>query len=245
MENAATLRARAAALKWYHEIDLGDGLVTPGHARAPERLKWIRMPAELRGRTVLDVGAHEGFFSFEAERRGADRVLATDHFAWGGPAGTKEGFDLARRLLGSRVDDRTIDVLDLSPETVGTFDVVLFLDGLFRMRHPLLALEKVFSVTRRLLILETHVDFVDLRRPALAFYPGHELDGHATNWWGPNVAAVEGLLKAAGFGRVDLVHPGRSWPVRLLRAVKWRAKKGWPVLRTLAQDRVAFHAWRD
>lgn len=247
MQNLAELRSHVPALKWYHEIDLGDGLVTPGYARAPERLNWIRMPQDLSGQTVLDVGAWDGFFSFEAERRGAARVLATDHFCWGaaGRWGTKEGFELARRILGSRVEDRTIDVLDLSPDTVGTFDVVLFLGVLYHMRHPLLALEKMYSVTRKLLILETHVDLVNIRRPAAAYYPDTELNDNPTNWWGPNGAAVEALLKTAGFKRVERVHHGTSWPRRLARALRCRITKGWPVLNTLRQDRLAFHAWRE
>lgn len=245
MEDLAALRARVPTVKWYHEIDLGEGLVAPGYARAPERLGRIRMPADLRGKTVLDVGARDGFFSFEAERRGASRVLATDRLAWaGGPAGSRDGFDLARRILRSRVEDRLIDVADLAPETVGTFDVVLFIDRLHHARNPLLAVEKVLSVTRSHLILETHVDLLNVGRPAAAFYPGRELDNHITNWWGPNPAAVEALLRIAGFKRVELVHRGRPWPWRLVRAAKWRLK-GRSFLNTLRQDRVCFHAWRD
>jgi len=85
-----------------------------------KKLKQIRMPESLEGRTVLDVGAWDGFFSFEAERRGAARVLAVDSYCWGGEGpGTKDGFNLARRALGSRVEDREVEVLDLSPETAG------------------------------------------------------------------------------------------------------------------------------
>src|SRR3990172_3125756 len=137
----ATLRAEVHKIAWWHTIDLGHGIVTPGgdiHTAA--RLQEFRFPANLSGLTVLDVGAWDGFFSFEAERRGATRVLATDYHAWGGDGwGTKAGFDLAHRALGSKVGSRQIDVLDLSPETVGVFDLVLFLGVLYHMKHPLLA----------------------------------------------------------------------------------------------------------
>ena len=75
--------------------------------------------------------------------------------------------------------------MDISAERLGTFDVVLFLGVLYHLRHPLLALERVFSVTKDLLILETHVDMLSTRRSALAFYPGRELEGDMSNWWGP------------------------------------------------------------
>jgi len=100
------------------------------------------MPENLAGKTVLDVGAWDGFFSFESERRRAERVLATDSFCWSGEGGTKAGFELARKVLNSKVEDVEMDVLDLSPENIGTFDIVLFLGVLYHMRRPLLALER-------------------------------------------------------------------------------------------------------
>ena len=108
----AELRAAVARQEWFHTIDLGGGIVTPGRDESPRKLGWIGLPEDLRGRSVLDVGAWDGFFSFECERRGATRVLALDGPAWQEPAwgpggfGTKAGFELARRALGSSVEDR-------------------------------------------------------------------------------------------------------------------------------------------
>jgi tRNA (mo5U34)-methyltransferase len=197
------LASRAAALRWYHTIDLGGGIVTRGVDDTPVRLARLGLPDSLAGRTVLDIGAWDGFFSFEAERRGASRVVAADYYSWhGGGWGTKDAFRLARAARASKVEDQDIDVMDLSPERLGTFDVVLFLGVLYHLRHPLLALERVASVTRDLLILETVVDMVGIARPAVAFYPDRELNRDPTNWWGPNVPAVEGMLRAVGFARV-------------------------------------------
>jgi tRNA (mo5U34)-methyltransferase len=201
------LRAEVEKVQWWHPIDLGGGLVTPGadvHIRA--RLAEIQMPASLDGRSVLDIGAWDGFFSFEAERRGARRVLATDSFCWdGGGWGTKAGFELARRALGSKVEDKWIQVLDLSPETVGVFDVVLFLGVLYHMKHPLLSLERVASVTGGQLIVQTQVDMLGIDRPAIAFYPKTELNADPTNWSGPNPAAVVAMLRTVGFTRVEIL----------------------------------------
>lgn len=243
----ASLRQQVESIRWYHTIDLGQGLVTSGIDDTPARLRRIDLPASLEGRRVLDIGAWDGFFSFEAERRGAARVVAADHFAWHGPGwGTgrgKAGFNLARAVLGSRVEDLDVDVMDLSPERVGTFDVVLFLGVLYHLPHPLLALERVASVTRGLLILETVVDMVGFSRPAVAFYPNRELNGDPTNWWGPNVPAVEGMLRTAGFDRIRTVGTLPWAPYRAARALTHRLRGRNRLGAAFRQDRAAFHAW--
>ncbi|MGH9146136.1 MAG: class I SAM-dependent methyltransferase [Vicinamibacterales bacterium] len=213
-----TLKREVAAITWWHTIDLGKGIVTPGLDPTPARLPEIRLPEDLAGLSVLDIGAWDGFFSFEAERRGARRVLATDSFCWGqGGWGTKAGFELARRALRSKVEDSDIDPLELSPEKIGTFDLVLCLGVLYHMRHPLLALERVASVTRGRLILQTQVDLAGLTRPAIAFYQGSELHNDPTNWCGPNPAAVVAMLRTVGFGDVEVVSQWFAEDVSLAR----------------------------
>jgi tRNA (mo5U34)-methyltransferase len=240
------LRRRVAAYSWFHSINLGHGIVTRGRDESQRRLEWIRMPASLAGKSVLDVGAWDGFFSFEAERRGADRVLAIDSEAWREPAwgpngyGTKTGFELARAALDSRVQDRDIDFELIAPETVGEFDVVLFLGVLYHMRHPWLILERAASVCRDLLIVETHVDMLDFPRPAMAFYPGSELAADRSNWWGPNLAALEGMLRATGFSRIEVMHAERR-PYRYSRALYRRLR---PPRFHAQQGRCVIHARR-
>ncbi len=209
------LAARAEAIRWYHTIDLGGGVVTKGVDDSPLRLARLGWPSSFAGLTVLDIGAWDGFFSFEAERRGAARVVAADYFSWHGPGwGSKAGFELARQALGSKVEDVDIDVMDLSPERVGQFDVVFFLGVLYHLRHPLLALERIASVTRQRLFLETVVDMVGIARPAMAFYRGRELNNDPTNWWAPNVPALHAMLQDVGFTDVRTVtpEPGPSLP---------------------------------
>lgn len=242
------LRARVAGVRWYHSIDLGNGLVTPGADNTPFRLPRIGLPPSLAGKTVLDIGAWDGFFSFEAERRGAARVVAADYYSWHGVGwGTgdgKAGFRLAKEALASTVEDVDIDVMQLSPERVGTFDVVLFLGVLYHVPDPLGALERVASVTRELLILETVVDMVGMSRPAAAFYPDRELNDDPTNWWGPNHAAVTGMLTRVGFARAEPLAPPPSALFRAARAT-WHALRGknaWPL--AFRQDRAVFHAWK-
>jgi tRNA (mo5U34)-methyltransferase len=242
------LKSKVEALRWYHTIDLGRGIVTNGIDNTPLRLARLDLPLSFAGRSVLDIGAWDGFFSFEAERRGASRVVATDYYAWRGLGwGTgngKAGFELARRTLESRVEDVDIDVMELTPERIGTFDVVLFLGVLYHVRHPLLALERVASVTSDLLILETVIDMVGFRRPVVAFYPDRELGGDPTNWWGPNVPAVHAMLRSVGFERVRTVTSPPSAPFRAARALAHSFQRRNRLATAFRQDRAAFHAWK-
>jgi tRNA (mo5U34)-methyltransferase len=240
------LAPRVAALRWYHTIDLGHGIVTNGVDDTPLRLARLDLPSSLSGRSVLDIGAWDGFFSFEAERRGAARVVASDYYSWHGPGwGTKAGFQLAREALGSRVVDLDVDVMDLSPQRVGTYDVVLFLGVLYHLPHPLLALERIASVTRGMLIVETVLDMVGYRRPAVAFYPGEELNGDPTNWWGPNVPAVRAMLQSVGFQRVVTVTPPPRALYRAARAVTHAIRGKNRARLAFRQDRAVFHAWKQ
>jgi len=207
-EDVEKVRAEIAKVNWYHQIDLGDGIITPGGADTPSRMAPLELPSDLSGKSVLDIGAWDGVFSFEAERRGASRVLATDSYCWSGEGwGTKEGFLTASRVLGSRVDDLEIDVMDLSPDRVGTFDLVLFVGVLYHLRHPLLALERVASVTGDQLIFDSHTAMIEEPDPVMLFYPGTELNNDPTNWWGANPPAVEAMLRDVGFRRIERKHP--------------------------------------
>lgn len=240
------LRSQIATIKWHHSIELGDGIVTPGQDNSAKKLNRLQLPESFKGKSILDIGAWDGFFSFEAERRGATRVLATDSFVWRGGCdwADKRGFDLSKRALGSRVEEMEIDVLDLSPEKVGTFDVVFFLGVLYHMKHPLLSLERVASVTRDFLVLETAVDMLAYKRPAIAFYADDEVGRDATNWCGPNPAAVVAMLRTVGFKRVKIVAGLRSRPFRLAKAAYYWRKHHHQFWGTYRTDRIVVHAWK-
>lgn len=223
-------------------MELCPGVWTPGSMDAAKRLPGLGIPDDLTGRTVLDIGAWDGFFSFEAERRGARDVVALDSYAWDGSRwGNKACFELARRTLGSHVRDVEMALLDLSPATVGLFDVVLFLNVLYHVRHPLLALEKIFAVTGDLLILETHVDLLDTARPAMVFYPAREFADDPTNWWGPNTALVEAMLRDVGFTKVT-VYSQTPRASRIACAVMREHSEGADRATVAQQGRAVFHA---
>jgi tRNA (mo5U34)-methyltransferase len=194
-----------AAVTWFHQIKLAKGLVTPGTDESAAKLRRLHLPESFAGRSVLDIGAFDGFFSFDAEQRGAAEVLAIDSFIWDqtGPGFGKKGFELARKVLKSKVRDLRLEVMDIGVETVGMHDVVLFLGVFYHLEDPILALRKIASVTREMLVLETETMFTLLNRPEMFYTPGYL--GDITNQWFPTPALVRDMLKNVGFRRVELV----------------------------------------
>lgn len=241
-------RKKLNEVNWYHTIQL-ENVITRGVDSSYKRLELLKLP-DLTNKSVLDIGAWDGFFSFEAERRGANDVLAVDSFVWQNKTwGSKSGFNLAREVLRSNVRDLEVEVCDLDPKLVGRFDVVLFLGVLYHLKNPLSALEKIAAVTSNLLVLETHVDLLDLRTPAMRFYPAGELDMDPSNWWGPNIPAIEVMLKEVGFKKIEIIYPTNpalqfSWPYRVIRAIRHRLFSKRPFSDTFNQGRVVIHAWK-
>jgi tRNA (mo5U34)-methyltransferase len=214
-----TLREKVRQTRWFHSIDLGHGIVTPG-GKSPDihrtECAVFLDPIELHGRTVIDIGAASGFYSFEAKRRGAARVLATDY----PPSAERDGFELARSVLNLDIEAKAIEVCDLSVETVGQFDVVLFLGVFYHLLDPIAGLEQVSKLASEVLVVESHIDGMDVGRPAMIMYPGAELNNDPFNWWGPNPDCMLALLRKFGFAKVDAA---------------WTQKHG----------RAVFHAWRS
>lgn len=190
------------SLGWYHSIERPDGSVIQGF-QTLERQRWrlaqFPIPQDLRGKRVLDIGAWDGWFSFEMEKRGAS-VTAVDSIR-------VERFEEARAMLQSKAEYRVQSVYDLRSEELGTFDIVLFLGVLYHLRHPLLALERVCALSSDLVCVESYVtgDVHDPEStPLMEFYEGTELRGQFDNWVGPNIACLLAFCRAAGFAQVKL-----------------------------------------
>lgn len=186
-------------LGWYHSIELPDGGVIEGLQsldQQRERLRQFPIPDDLTGKRVLDVGAWDGWFSFEMERRGAE-VLAVD-------SAKNTRLLEARQLLGSRIDYRIADICRLTAKDVGTFDIVLFFGVLYHLKHPLLALENICGMCRDMACIESFVTDADPQaHPLMEFYETTELRGQADNWVGPNLSCLLAFCRAAGFARVN------------------------------------------
>jgi len=211
------LRERIKSYYWHHSINLG-GIVTPGiksRYLLSNEADVVFSELDLRGKSVIDVGAWNGFFTVEATRRGAARLLAVDHSTWMHPGlRGKETFDLVMARLGIDPESRVIDVNEITPEAVGRWDVVLFLGVFYHLLDPIDSLRRLAQITNEVLVLETHLDLQDLDRPAMVFYPGREPGGDETNWWGPNRACVEGLLRAVGFPKICFTQHPSAGPGR-------------------------------
>ncbi len=145
---------------------------------------------------MLDIGAWDGWFSFEMEKRGAE-VLAVDS--------TRNTRLLeAKKLLGSRIEHRVADICRLTAKDVGKFDIVLFLGVLYHVKHPLLALENVCGMCRDMAFIESFVSDGNLDAiPSMEFYETTELRGQLDNWVGPNASCLMAFCRTAGFARVN------------------------------------------
>jgi tRNA (mo5U34)-methyltransferase len=222
--NRPALEQRIRSLgDWFHNLDLGGVPTAPHHFLGDyPRCKWVHfadaIPQDLRGRTVLDIGCNAGFYSLEMKRRGADRVLGID-------------FDeryLAQARLAAEVSELEIEFRQLSVYDVGSlgerFDIVLFMGVFYHLRHPLLALDLIHAhVTRDLLVFQSMQRGSAETEPLREDYPFSETEiferpsyprmsfierkyaGDPTNWWTPNRAAVEAMLRSSGFEILD--HP--------------------------------------
>lgn len=209
--------------EWFQNLNLNGVPTAPDHflGNYPE-MKWRRfassIPEDLSGKSVLDIGCNAGFYSFEMKRRGADRVLGIDcdeHYL------AQARF--AAKVLGQDVEFRSLSVYDLA-QLRETFDLVLFLGVIYHLRHPLLALDLIHEhAARDLLVFQSMLrgsgDVVPLQMdyefretavfeleefPRL-FFIEENYAGDDTNWWIPNRACAEAMLRSSGF-RIDS-HP--------------------------------------
>lgn len=211
---------------WFHNMDLGGVLTAPDHFLGDyPRTKWSTfadaIPKNLEGKSVLDIGCNGGFYSLEMKRRGASRVVGVDH----------DELCLEQARFAAEIARIEVEFLKMSVYEVAQlrerFDLVLFLGVLYHLRHPLLALDLLFShAVKDLFVMQTMIRGTPEVTQLSEDYPFEESkifeqDGFPkmyfiersyshdpTNWWIPNNACAEAMLRSAGFRIV--AHPERE-----------------------------------
>ncbi len=214
---------RQSDFVWHQRFELAPGVWTPGSSDTARLLKMAKVPLDLSGMTVLDVGTANGGCAFEAERRGASRVVAVDIYPpdW-------FGFASLKAFLGSTVEYMQASTYDLAEALKGAaFDLVLFFGVLYHLRHPLLALDNVWTANTEggSTFIETAVADHELprsrRRPLVRFYRRGELKEDGSNWFAPTVVALLDWCGSAGFAS-DVLH---AWPRKRPERCMVRATK--------------------
>jgi len=218
------IRRRVAELgQWFHNLDLRGVKTAPDHFLGDyPAVKWKRfsaaIPEDLSGKSVLDVGCNGGFYAIQMKQRGAARVVGID---------TDEIYleqaRFAAKVNGAEIEFRKLSVYRVA-ELREQFDVVLFMGVLYHLRHPLLALELLHEhAVADLLVAQSMLrgsnqtiavppdfhfwearSFADERFPRLYFIE-NRFANDPTNWWIPNRACLEAMLRSAGFAILD--HP--------------------------------------
>ena len=199
------MAAFIASRRWFHTFHFDNGLSAPSPDPSDEKLAALGLADIIPGRSVLDIGAYDGYFAFASEALGASRVVACDHIVWNWPGNDSRGnIEFVHEILASRISLLDCPVERLSPEEHGVFDVTLFLGVLYHAADPMGYLRRLRSLTREVAVIETVVDLLDVERPAVAFYPGHTLNRDDSNYFGPNLLALDGMLRKSGFGRSEV-----------------------------------------
>ncbi len=236
--------------EWFHNIDLNGVQTAPCHFLGDYPLfKWKRfenaIPEDLTGWTVLDIGCNAGFYSLEMKKRGAERVVGID---------SDEQY-LAQARFAAEVVGADIEFQQMSVYDVGRlgsrFDLVLFMGVAYHLRHPLLALDLIHEhAVENLLVFQTMMrgemepmtlepDY-PFSETAVFDEPGYpkmhfveqNYAGDPTNWWAPNPACAEAMLRSAGFEIIE--HPEQEvFVCKRVEMPEWSRAGSEELIRTL------------
>jgi tRNA (mo5U34)-methyltransferase len=232
-EDAAKDLSGRTDFLWHQRFELCPGVFTPGVSDVEVLLDRAGVPSDLTGASVLDIGATNGGTAFAVERRGATDVTAIDIY---GP--DRFGFSTIRDALDSKVEFQQMSVYELSTRMNRQFDIVIFWGVLYHLRHPLLALDNVRSVTSGCAYVETAVCdhetgvYGDL---AIArFYRHDELAGDGSNWFAPSVQTLLDWCRSCGLEPESVEAWPEQSPIRAM--VTATAIPGVPEYQTMSYE---------
>lgn len=225
-QQIAELQSKVAQIQsWYHRIDLGDGVETPGHFRMADYLEYYGFPERMDGMRVLDVGASTGFFAYEFERRGAAEVVAVELPSWGDHDWTpryrrqfaqkssseqqnidrevmRDGFTIVGEAFGSRRVKRIWKAIyDLRAQDLGQFDLVFSGAMLMHVRDPILGIQRMRECCRDdgRLIVSISTTMPDATEPIARFVG----EWNQCNWWQMSPRCLDEVLTCCDFGHID------------------------------------------
>jgi len=204
------IKEKAELIKWWHSIDLtsDDGLVytTKGEVNhCTENIANNRfgMPLDLKGKTVLDIGCWDGYFSFLAEKRGGnvsgiDPLQGCSHFERG-----TDGFEFSRTVLNSKVDFYKFSLQDYYK--TNQWDITLYYGVLYHVENPITELKALSQCTKEYSLIETAISQNDYGNKSVWEF-NNGFDNDSTNFWYPNLKGLENALIYAGFNRMEVIY---------------------------------------
>lgn len=206
MEKEEIMRRVEEAKPWFHRIDLGQGIITPGNQGEDTQNSLLRMhiPPVLAGKKVLDIGAFDGFYSLECEKRGA-QVVALDKYTnkqgnelGGNGGGSIRGIRLVKEAMGAKFDIVDCDLFDIPPHKFGTYDLVLMLGVIYHLKNPLAAIELACSLSKDMIIIESETSKIKSEDTIMQYLPsGYRQD--KTCYWFPNALSIQKMVESCGF----------------------------------------------
>lgn len=216
-----TLLKRVNELDWVHSIDLGNGVVTPGKWSKPALISQAIDNIDFHGKKVLDIGCWDGLWSFEAERRGASEVFATDYIS---QRSFKEQptFLLAHKTLQSKVKYYpNVSVFNIGSLGIADFDIILFCGVYYHLRDPLLAFARLRQVMKEgaTIVVEGEV-IQNSGRPFARFYYRNWVANDASNWWIPNIRCLHEWIESSFFTIVKQYNSQSSILQKVKKPVK-------------------------
>lgn len=198
--------------QWYQTIPLGEGFSTPGETGDAEqrKIEMMKLPDDLSGKTILDIGCNEGFFSFDVEKRKAKKILAIDKSSV-----AMEKFNLIKSIFNSKVEFQKKEILELNPSEIGKFDIVFFLSVFHHLRYPFMVLDRIYELTRGYALME-FVEAIPERDEHLsALVRKMSKRGHLHIL--PTRTFILEILNRAGFSNIEILESHRRHQIKPTR----------------------------
>ncbi|MFN6129416.1 MAG: DUF1698 domain-containing protein [Planctomycetota bacterium] len=242
-----TIRERVDELNWVHQIDLGSGIVTPGRWPPHPLIMNAFNSIDFKGKKVLDIGAWDGLWSFEAERRGASKVVATDLISQRSYS-KMPTFSLAHDVLQSQVEYHPdLSVFEIERLGIKDFDVIIFCGVYYHLRHPLRALAIIRRVMREggVVIVEGDA-IINSKRPHAWFLYDDLYSNDPSNWWVPTTSCLTQWIRSCYFDirSLEVLEKSPSSFQRFKEGVK-TIIKGWEPRVSRAVVTATAKCWMD